>query len=55
MVLRTMVLVLVVLLLLGQLQRPPLLELAPALVAGFRYVASRRGMRSPAQVGQRNL
>jgi len=48
MVLRTVVLV--VLLVLGELQRPPLLELPPALVAGFRYVAARRGMRGPAQV-----
>jgi hypothetical protein len=48
MVLRTVVLV--VLLVLGELQRPPLLELTAALVAGFRYVAARRRMGSPAQV-----
>jgi hypothetical protein len=42
--------VMVVLLVLRQLQRPPLLELPSALIAWFRYVAARRGMWSPAQV-----
>jgi hypothetical protein len=51
-----MVLVLVLLMLvLGQLQGPPLLELPSALVAWFRYVATWRGMRSPAQVRQGDL
>jgi hypothetical protein len=46
MVLRTVVLVLLLLLVLSQLQRPPLFELPPTLFAWFRYVGAWRGVNT---------